>query len=126
MEDDLKILKVEYISNRLLDHTQILNLSFDDQNMFSKSSKWWRPQMEDNLKILKVEYLRNHCMDLWVLRGKLEENSEEILSLALLSPACLTFCSICNQYVTNCNVKSAKYSNSEPTVMYILPNIEVV
>ena len=45
--------------------------------------------MEDDLKILKVEYLRNHCMDhdLSVLRGKLEENSEEIWSVALLSPA---------------------------------------
>ena len=39
--------------------------------------------MEDNIKILKVE---NH--DLWILRGKLEENSEEISSVALLSPAC--------------------------------------
>ena len=27
MEDDLKILKVEYLSNRFLDHTQILNKS---------------------------------------------------------------------------------------------------
>ena len=26
MEDNLKILKVEYLSNHLLDHTQILNL----------------------------------------------------------------------------------------------------
>ena len=31
MEDDLKILKVEYLSNGLLDHTQILNLSSDNQ-----------------------------------------------------------------------------------------------
>jgi hypothetical protein len=30
IEDDLKILKVEYISNLLLDHAQILNLSLDD------------------------------------------------------------------------------------------------
>ena len=30
MEDDLKILKVEYRSNHLLDHTQILNWSFYD------------------------------------------------------------------------------------------------
>ena len=30
MEDDLKILKVEYLSNHLLDHTQILNLSLND------------------------------------------------------------------------------------------------
>ena len=30
IEDDLKILKVEYLSNHLLDHTQILNLSLYD------------------------------------------------------------------------------------------------
>ena len=40
MEDNLKILKVEYLSNHLLDHTQILNL---------KSLTWRRPPMEDNL-----------------------------------------------------------------------------
>ena len=51
--------------------------------------------MEDDLKILKVEYLSNQCMDcdLQVLRGELEENSEEILSAALLRPACFTFLS---------------------------------
>ena len=37
MEDDLQILKIEYLSNRLLDHTQILNLSLHDQTMFCKS-----------------------------------------------------------------------------------------
>ena len=31
MEDNLKILKVEYLSNHVLDHSLILNLSFDDQ-----------------------------------------------------------------------------------------------
>jgi hypothetical protein len=47
--------------------------------------------MEDDLKISKGEYLNNHCMDhdFWVLKGNLEENSEEISSVALLSPACL-------------------------------------
>ena len=63
MEDDLKILKVEYLSNHLLDHTQILNLSWDDQTIFYKSFKWRWPPMEDDLKILKVEYLRNHLLD---------------------------------------------------------------
>ena len=29
MEDDQQILKVEYLSNHLLDHTQILNLDLD-------------------------------------------------------------------------------------------------
>ena len=31
MEDDLKISKVKYLSNSLLDPTKILNLSYDDQ-----------------------------------------------------------------------------------------------
>ena len=33
----LKILKVEYLSNPLLDRTQILNLGLDDQTMFYKN-----------------------------------------------------------------------------------------
>ena len=33
MEEDLKVLKVEYLSNGLLDHTQILNSSLDDQTI---------------------------------------------------------------------------------------------
>ena len=32
MEDDLKVLKVEYIGNRWLDLSQILNLSSVDQS----------------------------------------------------------------------------------------------
>ena len=67
-----------------MDHIQILNLSLDAQTIMSKSSKWRQPSMEDDLKILKVE---NH--DLWILRENLEENSEEISSVALLSPACI-------------------------------------
>ena len=59
MEDDLKISKVEYLSNRLLDPTQILNLSLYDQIIFCKLFKWRKPHMEDNLKISKVEYLSN-------------------------------------------------------------------
>ena len=55
MEDDLKILKVEYLSNLLLDLTQILNLSLDDQTIFYKSLKWRWPPMEDDLQVLKVE-----------------------------------------------------------------------
>ena len=60
MKDDLKILKVEYLINLLLDHTQILIL--DDQTIFYKSLKWRQPLMEDYLKILKVEYLSNHLL----------------------------------------------------------------
>ena len=34
MKDNLKLLKVEYLRNQLLDHIQILNLSLDDQTIF--------------------------------------------------------------------------------------------
>ena len=53
-------IKVKYLTNHLLDHTQILNLSIDDQTIFYKSLKWRRPPVEENLKIFKVEYLWNH------------------------------------------------------------------
>ena len=43
-EDDLKIFKVEYLCNHLLDHTQISNLGLDDQTLFYKSLKGRRPQ----------------------------------------------------------------------------------
>ena len=97
MEDDLKILKVEYLSYPLLDLPHILNLRLMNQPK-SKSHvnednlyiKWRQPPMEDDLKIAKGEYLHNNCMDheLWVPRGNLEGNSKEISSVALLSPAC--------------------------------------
>jgi hypothetical protein len=38
MEDDLKILKVEYLSNHLLDHTQISNLSLYTKPYFVNPS----------------------------------------------------------------------------------------
>ena len=63
MEDDLKLLKVEYLSDPLLDHAQILNLSLECQTILYKSFKWRQLPMEDNLKILKVEYLSNHLLD---------------------------------------------------------------
>ena len=56
MEDDLKIFKVEYLSNHLLDHTQILSLSLNDQIIFLHIFKMKMtfngrgPPMEDNLK----------------------------------------------------------------------------
>ena len=34
IEDNLKILKVEYLSKHLLDYAHILNLSWDDQTIF--------------------------------------------------------------------------------------------
>ena len=44
MEDDPKIWKAEYLSNRLLDHIQILNLSLDDQTIFLN------PQNNDDIR----------------------------------------------------------------------------
>ena len=38
MEDDLKILKVEYLSSRLLDLTKIQNISLGDQIEFAELS----------------------------------------------------------------------------------------
>ena len=38
-EDNLKILNMEYLSNHLLDHTQILNFRLDDKTIFY-SLKW--------------------------------------------------------------------------------------
>ena len=71
MEDDLKILKVEYLSNHWLDFTQIWNLGLRDQTKLYKCFKWRRPPMEDHRKILRVEYLSNHWLELtkiWNLR----------------------------------------------------------
>ena len=63
IEDDLKIVKVEYLSNHLLDTTKILNLNLGEQTIFYKSLKRRRPTMKDDLKILKVEYISNHLLD---------------------------------------------------------------
>ena len=54
MEDDLKILKMEYLSNHIVHLSQILNLNSGDQ-----------PEVEDNLQCktttkLKVEYLSKY------------------------------------------------------------------
>ena len=75
MEYDLKIIQVEYLSNHLLDHTQILNLSSDDQNIFYKSLRWRQPLMEDDL----------NCKD--DLKALLVPSGE----LALLRPAYLSY-----------------------------------
>ena len=39
MEDNLKSLKVEYLSKHLFDHTQVFNLSVDDQTVSYKALK---------------------------------------------------------------------------------------
>ena len=59
MEDDLKILKVEFLSNL----PQISNWGLGDQIKIKKNLKWRQPLMEDDLQILKVKYLSNHWWD---------------------------------------------------------------
>ena len=54
----------------------------EDDLQWKKTSNGRQPPME-------VEYPSNHCMYHEFLGGKLEESSEEISSVALLSPACL-------------------------------------
>ena len=68
MEDDLKILKVEFLRNHIMDHTQILNLNLDEQTIFynlqwKMTSHGRGPPMEEDLKILKAEFLSNHLLD---------------------------------------------------------------
>ena len=76
MEDDLKILKVEYLSRwpknikscvsqqPLIGSSSNFKLKLRGPNQNLKCLKWRRPPMEDDLKILKVEYLSNHWSDL--------------------------------------------------------------
>ena len=54
MVDNLKIFQWEYLSNVLLDHTQSINLSFDDQIIFLN------PQNEDDRPSLFVFFML-HC-----------------------------------------------------------------
>jgi hypothetical protein len=51
MEDDLKILKVQYLNNHLLDLPGLLNLSLGDHIEIENYCKWRLPPMEDDLKI---------------------------------------------------------------------------
>ena len=65
MEDDLKILKVKYLSNHCSYFPQILNLILGDQtkitNTWKEEDHQWK--MEEDLKILKVEYISNPWLD---------------------------------------------------------------
>ena len=59
MEDDLKILKVEFLSNHWLDLSQILNLSIGNWTKIT-CLNGRQPPVEEEPKILKVEFLSNH------------------------------------------------------------------
>jgi hypothetical protein len=57
MEDDLKILNVEYLSNHWSDLIQILKLNQGDQTKVYRILKLKTTLTEDDLKIINVEYL---------------------------------------------------------------------
>jgi hypothetical protein len=64
MEDHIKLLKVEYLSNHWLYVPQRLSWRIGDQTKHNKLFHWRQPQKEDDLQILKVEYLSNKWSDL--------------------------------------------------------------
>ena len=81
MEDDLKILNVEYLSNRWTDLTQIWNLILGDQTKVNKFFKWRWLLTEDDLKILDLEYFSNHWTDLTKIgNSSLGDHEGEYLS----------------------------------------------
>ena len=61
MEDDLIISKVEYISNRLYDHTQFLNLYLSDQSKvfkyFNEDDHPWKTTSIFKLKLRWPDYI---------------------------------------------------------------------
>jgi hypothetical protein len=71
MEDNLKMLKVEYLSNHSSDPPQILNLRSGDQT-----------------KIKMLDMFLKYTVD--ISKGKFigNPNEKEISRVALLSPAC--------------------------------------
>ena len=65
MEDNLKILKMEYLRNPWSDLPQNLNLSWGNQTKFENCLIWRQAPM---IKILKVEYMSNQWLDLTKLK----------------------------------------------------------
>ena len=62
MENNLKVIKAEYLSNHWSELPQILNLSLRGPN--KKMIEMKMTPMEDDLKILNLDYLSNHWIDL--------------------------------------------------------------
>ena len=64
IEDNLQILKIEYLSNHWSDLPQFVYIRLGDQTKIKNCLTWRLTPMKDNLKILTVEYLSNHWSDL--------------------------------------------------------------
>ena len=63
MEEDLEILKVDYLNNHSLDLPQILTLNLGTWIKIT-CLKGRQPPMEEDPKMLKFEYLSNHGSDI--------------------------------------------------------------
>ena len=77
MEDNLKKLKVEYLSNHWSDLPKILKLCLGNWTKI-RCLKRRRPPMEEDLKILKVEYLSNHWSDFPQILNLSSEDQDKI------------------------------------------------
>jgi hypothetical protein len=69
MEDDLKNMKLDFLSNHWVDHNKILNVTSGDQNKAGEGFHWRQPQrkttsMEDDFNNLKLDFLSNRCVNL--------------------------------------------------------------
>ena len=69
MEDDLMILKLEYLSNHWMDLPQMCNLSWGDQtkveNCLNEDNLQWKTTYNGRCPPMKedLEYLSNHLID---------------------------------------------------------------
>ena len=107
-EDDLKILKVEYLSNHWLDLHKILNLSWVDKTQNLMMALMKMSSNKDYLKILKVEYLSNHLLDL-----------PQILYLTWGDQTKIEYCLKLRQYPMEDDLKILKWKPPEQlTVSY--------
>ena len=63
MEEDLKILEMWYLRNRLLYLPQILNWRYGHISETENYLKFRLPPIEDDLKMSKMEYLSNYKVE---------------------------------------------------------------
>jgi hypothetical protein len=97
-----QISKVKYLSNHWSNFSQIFNLSLCDQTkLYNCFKSIWHP-MKDNFQWNTTSTIKSVSKedDLEVtwefFGGNHGKNSEIILNMALLSPACFLFCLLCN------------------------------
>ena len=82
MEDDLKILKADYLSSYWLDPTQIQKISLMTELNCTEISIEDDLQWKNELKIIKVEYFSNNFLDLTHKFIQFNKNLKKISSVA--------------------------------------------